>query len=164
MPGVEMFQRITLEQAARWLELHPFDVVRILVADGSLPPDLRLEAAHVERIRGIGGLQTWWERPPAPESGESPERALVRALLRLMLEHGACEPEVTRADNLFRGLDAEHQQVLRRAVNALIREGCLVSTMTATGLSVAVRDAALADVRAFAEDGRGPVDRLWDQD
>ncbi len=164
MAGLELFQRMSVEQVAKWLELHPFEIVRILVADGTLPSDLKLDANNVERVRVAGGLETWWEGPPAPGAGEAPERALVRAMLRRMLEKGNVEPKVVRADNLFRGLDVENQRVLRRAVNALIREGVLASSMSAMGLTVAVSAGREPDVRAFAVEGAGVVDRLWDQD
>ncbi len=164
MAGLELFQRMSLDQVAKWLELHPFEVVRILVADGTLPPDLRLDSADVERVRARGQLETWWEKPPTAEEGESPDRALVRALLRELVSRGLVEPQAARADNLFRGLDADQQRLLRRAVNALIKEGCLYSQMSALGLSVGVRLAAADSVRQFAESGGGPVERLWDQD
>jgi hypothetical protein len=164
MAGLELFQRMSVEQVAKWLELHPFEIVRILVADGSLPSDLRLDAANVERVRLAGGLETWWEGPPAGLQDPNPAQGLMRALLSRVIEKGYVEPKAVRADNLFRGLDAEHQRGLRRAVNALIREGVLVSSMSATGLTLAVASARLADVRQFAGEGKGPVAQLWDQD
>ena len=81
----------------------------------------------------------------------------------MLFRSGVVEPNTTRADNLFRGADVPRQTTLRRAVNALILEGQLASRMCATGLLISIRPGALADVRAFAEDGKGPVDRLWDQ-
>jgi hypothetical protein len=164
MAGLELFQRMSVEQVAKWLELHPFEIVRILVADGSLPADLRLDAANVERVRSAGGLETWWEAPPSPASGESAMQTLVRSLLQKVLDKGYLASRTVRADNLFRGLDAEHQRGLRRAVNALIREGVFVSAMSATGLTLAIAGEREADVRLFASEGKGPVSHLWDQD
>lgn len=164
MAGLELFQRMSVEQVAKWLELHPFEIIRVLVADGSLPSDLKLDASNVERIRLAGGLETWWEGAPEPTPGEAPTRGLVRGLLRKVLEKGYVEPRAVRADNLFRGLDSENQRALRRAVNALIREGVLSSSMSATGLTVAIAAAREADVRTFAVEGTGAVDHLWDQD
>ena len=164
MSGLELFQRMSIEQVARWLEVHPFEIVRILVADGSLPPDLRLDAANAERVRLAGGLETWWEGPPVPSPGEHADRTLVRALLQQMVERGCVTPKFVRADNLFRGLDADHQRVLRRAVNALIKNAVVHSAMSATGLTLAIDASKLPQVRQFALEGQGPVDRLWDQD
>lgn len=164
MAGLELFQRMSVEQVAKWLELHPFEIVRILVADGSLPSDLRLDAANVERVRAAGGLETWWEGPPAPIGGQTAAQSIIRQLLLKVLDREYVEPRAVRADNLFRGLDAEHQRGLRRAVNALIREGVLVSSMSATGLTLAIAAARAADVRQFAAEGTGPVAHLWDQE
>ena len=164
MSGLELFQRMSIEQVARWLEVHPFEIVRILVADGSLPSDLRLDAANAERVRVAGGLETWWDGPPVASPGEHPERTLVRALLHQMVERGCVTPKFARADNLFRGLDADHQRVLRRAVNALIKNAVVHSAMSATGLTLALDATKLAQVRQFALEGQGPVGRLWDQD
>ena len=164
MAGLELFQRLSVDQVARWLEVHPFEIIRILVADGSLPSDLKLDSANVERIRLVGGLETWWEAPPTPMAGETQQRALVRTLCGEIIAHGGVEPTFVRADNLIRGLEAPHQAVLRRAVNALIKEGVMVSTTSTTGLMVAVAAGRAAEVRTFGEGGGGPVDRLWDQD
>jgi len=164
MAGLELFQRMSVEQVAKWLELHPFEIIRILVADGSLPSDLKLDAGNVERIRIAGGLETWWEGAPSTDEGEAPARALVRGLLKMVVEKGYVEPKSVRADNLFRGLDAESQRNLRRAVNALIREGVLASSMSATGLTVTIATGRDEEVRTFAAAGTGVVDRLWDQD
>ena len=164
MAGLELFQRMSVEQVAKWLELHPFEIVRILVADGSLPSDLRLDAANVERIRAAGGLETWWEGPPAAVAGQTSAQTIIRLLLAKVLEKDYVEPRSVRADNLFRGLADEHQRGLRRAVNALIREGVLVSSMSATGLTLGIAAARLAEVRQFATSGAGPVAHLWDQE
>lgn len=164
MAGLELFQRLSVEQVARWLELHPFEIIRILVADGSLTSDLKLDSNNVERIRLAGGLETWWEGPPTPQAGETLARALVRTLCAEVIAHGGVEPTYLRADNLFRGLEPQHQATLQRAVNALIKEGVLNCTMSATGKTISVVAARAADVRTFGEGGGGPVDRLWDQD
>ncbi len=164
MAGLELFQRMSVEQVAKWLELHPFEIIRVLVADGSLPSDLKLDAGAVERVRVAGGLETWWNGAPAPQGNESAARALVRGLLGLLVEKGYIEPKHVRADNLFRGLDADQQRVLRRSVNALIRGGVFTSAMSSTGLTVAVATSREADAKAFVTKGTGPIDRLWDQD
>lgn len=164
MSILEKYQHLGVADAARQLELHPFEVVRILVADGSLPAELRLDAAQLARVRAAGGLQTWWDGPAEPLAGEREERAGIRALLRKMIEQGAVEPKAARADNLFRGLDADRQHRLRGSVNSLIQHGILFSHMTATGLTIGVRAGELDEARAFAFDGTGRIDRLWDLD
>jgi CO/xanthine dehydrogenase Mo-binding subunit len=73
MSILDTHQLLGVADAARRLELHPFEVVRILVADGSLPSALRLDAATLARVRSAGGLETWWEAPATPEANEKDE-------------------------------------------------------------------------------------------
>lgn len=139
------------------LELHPFEVVRLLARDRSLPGDLRLRPGDVARVVELGGLEVWW----SPESGLTPAPPLlVRALAGELLARGIVEPSWTRADNLFRGLGPASQGAVRRAVNVWIRSGVMGSRMSARGLELSVRAASVADLRAFAEAGTGPVSGL----
>lgn len=163
MAGLELFQRMSLQQVAKWLDVHPFEVVRLLALDGSLPADLTLDSRHVERVREVGGLEVWWESLPTPIRGEVPARALVRAALARLLANGCVEPAAVRLDNIFRGLDEDNQWILRRSVTALVAAGVLVTTAAASGLTVSVAASRESDVRAFAIEGVGVVDRLWDQ-
>lgn len=164
MAGMDAFRRLTVSGAARHLEIHPFDVIRLLVADGgTLPADLRLDAEHVDRARARGGLEHWWETPPMAFPEEPPVRALVRAIVRRMLDRDLVDPHATRADNLFRGLDPETQVQLRKAVNLLIREQLLTSRMAAEGLLVALHPGAMEQLAAVAA-GRSPIlDAIWDR-
>ncbi len=163
MAGLELFQRMSLQQVAKWLEVHPFEVVRLLALDGSLPADLTLDSRHVERVREAGGLEVWWDSLPSPVRGEVPARALVRAALARLLSTGCVEPTAVRWDNIFRGLDEDHQWMLRRSVTALVEAGVLVTAAAASGLTVSIAASRESDVRAFALEGSGVVDRLWDQ-
>lgn len=155
--AVDTLRRLSVAQVARMLEIHPFDVVRILTVDQSLPADLRLDASLVERVRQRGGLETWWKASPVIPAGEIPARVLGRLMVRQLLDRDLVHPRSTRADNLFRGLDPEAQVVLRRAVNALIREQFLTSHMAAEGLRVALHPTAAAQLRASAG---GPLPSL----
>lgn len=166
MNPADLLRSLSIDAAASRLEVHPFDVARILTVDGPLPADLVLDAASFTRVRRAGGLQGWWSRAESgasiPSNASAPE--VVRVLLREMLARGVVEPAGTRADNLFRGVSPEVQRILRRAVNALIGEGYLSSRMTPTGLSVALQPRRVDDVRAFIERGSGPVADLAERD
>lgn len=164
MAGIELFQKLTVAGAARRLEIHPFDVVRLLVADGDrLPADLRLGPDDLERVRARGGLEYWWETPPLAFPEEPPVRALVRAIVRRMMDRDLVDPHTTRADNLFRGLDPETQVQLRKAVNLLIRDQLLTSRMAEEGLTVGLHPAAMDQLAAVAA-GRSPIlDSIWDR-
>lgn len=141
----------TVGRAAEALELHPFEVIRILVSEGALPPDLRLRPADMIRVVESGGLEAWWDPATAPTAGS----ALVRGVARQLVDRGVVEPTWTRADNLFRGLDPRAQGVVRRAVNAWIRAGAMASRMASRGLELTVRGAAVPDLRALADLGTG---------
>lgn len=163
MGGLAIFRKMTVDQAARWLEVHPFEVVRLLVSDEQLPGDLRLEPFHVERVRVRGGLETWWEEVPESGAGEPRARTLARALMAAMIERDLVDPRTTRADNLFRGLDAESQVVLRRAVNALIKEQHLVSRMAAEGLTVAIAAGSVGEIHRFVQGKSRVLETLWER-
>lgn len=150
--------RVDLEALRPWsvgrvataLELHPFEVIRVLVAEGDMPADLRLRPRDVARVVEAGGLEAWWD-PRDAAVLEGSARALVPALARQLLERGVVEPAWTRADNLFRGLDARAQAIVRRAVNAWIRSGAMGSRMSARGLELTVRTSGEPDLRGLAE-------------
>lgn len=141
-----LLRKLRVDQAARWLEIHPFEVVRTLVLADALPSDLRLDAADVEAVRQRGGLETWWE-----DGADLPNPALLEALLN-QLQARLANTAGTRSDNLFRGLDPARQVFLRRAVNQLVRTGYLDILMTARGLSVTLRDPSGDALRALLAD------------
>lgn len=144
----------SVNRVADALDLHPFEVIRLVASQGPLPADLRLHPVDVARVVDAGGLETWWEEPPdAP-----PPRAahVVPALAEELLRREIVEPRWTRADNLYRGLAADGQAIVRRAVNAWIRSGVLASRMAARGLEVAVRPAGVAALQALAGGAPGP--------
>lgn len=164
MQGIQIFQNVSVADAARRLEIHPFELVRLLVAEGrGLPDDLRLGPEDIERARQRGGLEDWWETPPLAFPEEPRVRALVRGVIRRMMDRDLVDPHATRADNLFRGLDAGTQVQLRKAVNLLIRDQLLTSRMDALGLMVALHPAAMPQLGAVAA-GRSPIlDSIWDR-
>ena len=157
MAGLDALYKLGVDHAARWLELHPFEVIRILAVAGELPRDLHLQSSDVERVRVLGGLEIWWEEEPTVERGETQSRALLRVLVGKLLARDLVEPRATRADNLFRGLSPEAQLLLRRSVNMLIRERFLLSRMAVSGLAISVRAGAVDDLRAYSARGVGPL-------
>lgn len=150
-----LLQKLRIDQAARWLEIHPFEVLRVLVAADRLPADLRLDANDVERIRELAKLETWWDGTGIPLS--DPE--LVSALATQLLTRLPGAADRTRADNIFRGLDGHRQIFLRRVVNQLARIGYLDIVMTASGLSVSLRTEHRAALSALTV-GSSALDEL----
>ena len=151
-PTLDMLRPWSVVRVAQALDLHPFEVIRILAADGSLPPDLRLRPGDVARVVDVGGLEAWWE--PMEGNLRRPT-LLVRSLARELVTRRIVEPTWTRADNLFRGLEPTEQAVVRRATNALIRLGAMGSRMSARGLELTVRPPAVEELVSLAERGAG---------
>ena len=153
--------RPTLGQVGRWVEVHPLELLRILVAENLLNTDLRFSTADITRIQKVAGLEEWWDELPTLDGEETAGQVYMRAVLLQMLRRNVVEPYATRADNLFRGLDATNRPVMRKSVNALIREGDLVTRMTGHGLVVTVPGTAADEVQAFLERRTGPLVEIW---
>ncbi len=168
-PTLETPPPWTVVRVARSLELHPFEVVRILSGAGGLPADFKLGRAEVARVIQAGGIEVWWSggppwasvgalAGPALRGAEEPA-ALRRALAQALLTRGVLDPVWTRADNLFRGLDPASQGTIRRTVNAWIRSALMGSRMAARGLEVTVHRDVVGEFRALAERGAGACAR-----
>ena len=153
--------RPTLGQVGRSVEIHPLELIRVLVAENLLSSDLRFSAPDVARIEKVAGLETWWEDLPTTAGDESHGQILMRGVLRQMVHRNVLEPYATRADNLFRGLDPASRTVMRRVVNALIRESSLVTRMTGHGLVVTIPATSSESVRMFLERRSGALIDLW---
>ncbi|MDP2304532.1 MAG: hypothetical protein Q8P18_00725 [Pseudomonadota bacterium] len=153
---LEALRPWTVTRVAEALDLHPFEVIRILATDGTLPSDLRLRPQDAARVVEAGGLEAWWGTLERQTRGP----VLVRAVAHHLLDRGVVEPTWTRADNLFRGLEPEEQVVVRRAVNAWIRSGAMASRMSARGMELTVRTAAAAELLTLAELGTGAYSGL----
>ncbi len=154
-------QRSSIGKLAQELEMHPFDLLRVVVGENLLSADLRYGPTEASRVVHAAGLEAWWDVPPRRRPGETQGQALMQAVLGAMFSRGVIEPHSARADNLFRGLDPETRAAMRRVVNALIRAGVLTSSMTAKGLSVTIPAGTLESVRSFVEEGSGGVVEVW---
>lgn len=148
-------ETLTINSAAELLEVHPFELVRLLVAGPGFPADLRLTSDHLEQAVRVGGLEAWWQEPGAVRPTANDLQPLAHALL----ERGVSEPRWTRADNLYRGLDADAERAVRRAVNEWIRSGIMGSRMSSRGLEVTLRAGRERDLMRLGggKSGRGPA-------
>lgn len=141
----------SIGRVAQALELHPFEVLRILVTMQALPRDLHLRPEDVEHLAASGGLEVWWHGGRLADPRLRAPDVLLQALAAQLLDRGVVDPDWTRADNLFRGLDGQSQAVVRRGVNAWIRSGAMGSRMSNRGLEVTVRRSGLDHMRAIAD-------------
>jgi hypothetical protein len=131
--------------------MHPFDVARVLSLRGPIAPDASIESGSVARLRADAGVECWWSGPPPDAS----PRGLARSVLAYMLDRRHVDPSATRADNLFRGLEAGTRPILRSVVNELLQRGYLTSRMTPLGVYIGIVRQSLTAVQSFVDDGTG---------
>lgn len=143
MAGIELFQKMTLQDLARWLEVHPFDIIRVLIHDSSLPDDLRFNAPDVDRVRALGGIEAWWSDPPEDDGQGSYAASLAAELLAREI---IGESASTRFDNLFRGLAPGLRAPVRAAAQSFLKDGLLVTCPTPTGMHVYIPRSRLASL------------------
>ncbi|HJN75489.1 MAG TPA: hypothetical protein QGF58_16285 [Myxococcota bacterium] len=161
--GLDKLSRLSLTAVARELAIHPFDLIRILVAEKRLPETLRFEPGDVETIRRIGSIETWWTEETARCEDDVAERGLLRDLSAQLVERGIVGLNSTRLDNVLRGLETGEQLVVRALVQQMVSMGQLKSRHTPRGLHVSVvegREYAVADL---AEGGDVPTElaEIW---
>jgi len=134
---LDAFQPLSLVSAARQLEVHPFELVRILVACEALPEDLTLRPDALPNVSRMAGLERWWDDGRLDQVDPLP-RSVAVALCAKLSAHAAEAP--TRFDNVFRGMSAAHQPVARRVVQRLTQAGLLRTTPTPTGMHLAIAE------------------------
>ena len=57
--------RISVEEVARRLGIHPFEVVRHLTTHRQSMPGFTVESDMVSTVMGWAGLENWWEDDPS---------------------------------------------------------------------------------------------------
>lgn len=130
----DLFQYVSLSEAAVQLDIHPFDIARYLaIQKGGMPVELRLNQQQITQIAQGMGLQNWWSEPILMKD-DDPKRLLVRELARRILEADWSKP--TRADNLNRGLSGQEYTFVRRLINGFIKCNLLLPKSTLTGLVI----------------------------
>ena len=163
MSTLDLFEKIRVSQIASSLDLHPFEVARLLGQVGGLPRTLAFEEADIDRVRELAGVETWWGSNAPKIEDDVPGRALVRTAAQMLLDREVVGDQTTRADNLFRGLEPADQFVVRRAVNHLIREEVIKSIPTSQGLHLQVDEEQVGVLRGIADGSKIPssLEELW---
>lgn len=163
MSTLDLFEKIRVSQIASSLDLHPFEVARLLGQVGGLPRTLAFEEADIDRVRELAGVETWWGSNAPKIEDDVPGRALVRTAAQMLLDRDVVGEQTTRADNLFRGLEPADQFVVRRAVNHLIREEVIRSIPTSQGLHLQVDEGQVSVLRGIADGSKIPssLEELW---
>jgi hypothetical protein len=163
MSTLDLFEKIRVSQIASSLDLHPFEVARLLGQVGGLPRTLAFDENDIDRVRELAGVETWWGSNAPKIEDDVPGRALVRTAAQMLLDRGVVGEQTTRADNLFRGLEPADQFVVRRAVNHLIREEVIKSIPTSQGLHLQVDEGQVSVLRGIADGSKIPssLEELW---
>lgn len=156
MPGLDLFEKLSLVEVCSVLEVHPFELGRLLGASSELPRDLRFDESEIGRLRDLAGLETWWDGGKLPVEDSDRKRSLVRSLAHHVVERELPGGAATRADNLFRGLEGDDAAFVRRLVNQLIRERMATSAASARGLLFQVPDDQGEAFQAIAAGGELP--------
>ena len=163
MSTLDLFEKIRISQMASSLDLHPFEVARLMGQVGGLPRTLAFDENDIDRVRELAGVETWWGGNAPKVDDAIPGRGLVRTAAQMLIDREIVGEKTTRADNLFRGLEPADQFVVRRAVNHLIREEVLRSIPTSQGLHLQVDEASVAKLQGIADGsniGAG-LEELW---
>jgi hypothetical protein len=163
MASIEQFRKLQVADIARQLAIHPFDVVRILAFSNVAHSSMQFDPADVEKVRTLGGIETWWSADCALATDGLRPRSIVRSILRELLGRGFVGNRTTRVDNVVRGMSTDDEVVARKALNLLIQERFLRSVPTAIGTFVSIspdRTAAAEAVVAGKETPAG-LAVLW---
>ena len=152
--SIESIERLGVGDMATELGIHPFDLIRILVAEDRLPPELRFDPSEAGSLSRAGGIEAWWDRPRRDD--EIGARALLRDLAAQLVQRGVVGENATRLDNLLRGLDAEDQLLVRAFLQELLSMGLLASRNSPTGLRVSIVEGQEYVVADLAEGGTVP--------
>ena len=163
MSTLDLFEKVRVSQIASSLDLHPFEVARLLGQVGGLPRTMAFDEADIERVRELAGVETWWGSSAPKIEDDIPGRGLVRTAAQMLIDRNVVGENTTRADNLFRGLEPADQFVVRRAVNHLFREEVLKSIATSQGLHIQVDDDKLKALQGIADGSNIPssLEELW---
>lgn len=161
--SLSKLERLTLADVASELAIHPFDLIRILVAERCVTDNLRFDRPQVDVIRRAGGIETWWTADSTRSDDSILARGLLRDVCEQLVARGVVGDNATRLDNVLRGLETSEQHIVRALVQGLIQLGVLGSRSSARGLYVSIvegREYAVADL---AEGGDVPEElaELW---
>lgn len=161
--SLSKLERLTLADVASELAIHPFDLIRILVAERCLTDNLRLERSQVDVIRRAGGIETWWTADSSRSDDAVQARGLLRDVCSQLVGRGVVGDNATRLDNVMRGLETDEQHIVRALVQGLVQLGLVGSRTSSRGLYVSIVEGKEYAVADLAEGGDVPEElaELW---
>ena len=60
MSTLDLFEKIKISQIASSLDLHPFEVARLLGQVSGLSRTMAFDQADIDRVQELAGVETWW--------------------------------------------------------------------------------------------------------
>ena len=158
---VDVFQKKTLIEVAKELDVNPVFISWHLGLNDGLPNDMLFSNDDVEGIRKQMGLTTWWEDQTFFIEDDNPSRRLVRELAYRILQSDF--NKVERFDNLVRGLQNADKKLVITTLNEMIKKRILSSESIASGLGVRFQTEAKDTLQKIADGESIPstIERLW---
>ena len=145
-------QPLNLTDAALKLGVSPFDLMRLAVGTDTPLDHLQFDDALLDELRAAGGIEeSWWGPETEMPTDHNERRRLVRAALAQLIARGHVDGEGTRMDNVWRGLDAEQQELLREALSALAEDELLALHSGKTGTHVTVTGSGRSKIEDIAD-------------
>ena len=136
--SAELFYRKSLSDIAAQLDVHPFDIARMMgLRETGLPTELSFEAKDTKDIASELRLEVWWAEPIQIED-DNHHRRLIREFARKLLTADLSQP--TRADNMYRGLEGNDFAFIRSVLNTFITLNIVQSVQTLTGIDICLLD------------------------
>ncbi len=147
---------LSLTDTARALNVHPFEVVRLAVLADRVPADAwLLDEEDVASLREFGGIEDdWWEGAQLPED-TNPRRRRLRGLMARLLERDVVGENLTRMDNLQRGLSAEDSAFVAKTVAHLTNAGVLAMVACPAGKLLSIQPSHRKEAEQLARTGAG---------
>jgi len=152
--------RITVEEAARRLGIHPFEIVRHLTIHRQATPGFQIDVDLLPTLMAWAGIEDWWTEAtdsaeatdePAPRHDPNPRRRVVRWIPFKLLQLGKIGASHTRIDNAWRGLSGDLKGFGKRVVDRMKRDGLLLSKPTVNGEHIFLNPGRLEDVQALID-------------
>jgi len=135
MSTYKLFQKFTVSEVAKRLDVLPGELARHLGQGDGLPNRLWFDEKDIEKLYIEMGLRTWW---PSDTrffvQDDNPKRQLIRELSHRILKNGLVQPQ--RYDNLLRGVGGEEKIVLRSYLNFLLKSSILTSQSNISSLEL----------------------------
>ncbi len=142
----------SLPDVSRELGIAPLEVVRLCgLVDVTPPSGWALDPRVPERLAQIGGIELRWDHA----SGLGPLDR-IRAVLGRLAERNLRGDRFTRIDNTWRGLPADEQLWIERALTVLADSGHLHVEWRPEGRVVALAASPSQPLQAFLDGGDAP--------